>query len=134
MTHASGFTNQGEYKPCNLLAGEYPRIERIITIASGSALTKGSVLGRVTASGKFILSESDATDGSETPDAILAEDVDASAEDKQAIVYFSGEFNENALTLGTGHTVESIRAGFRSKSIFLRSTQSYPIRRTHPCL
>lgn len=124
MTHASGFTDQGEYKPCNLIAGEYPRIERIITIASGSALTKGSVLGRVTASGKFILSESDATDGSETPDAILAEDVDASEEDKQAVVYFSGEFNENALTLGTGHTLESIRAGLRSKSIFLRSNQS----------
>lgn len=124
MTHASGFTDQGEYKPCNLIAGEYPRIERIITIASGSALTKGSVLGRITASGKFILSESDATDGSETPDAILAEDVDASAEDKQAVVYFSGEFNENALTLGTGHTLESVRAGLRSKSIFLRSNQS----------
>ena len=124
MTHASGFTDQGEYKPCNLIAGEYPRIERIITIASGSALTKGSVLGRVTASGKFILSESDTTDGSETPDAILAEDVDTSAEDKQAVVYFSGEFNENALTLGTGHTLESIRAGLRSKSIFLRSNQS----------
>ena len=124
MTHASGLTDQGEYKPCNLIAGEYPRIERIITIASGSALTKGSVLGRVTASGKFSLSASDASDGSETPDAILAEDVDASAEDKQAIVYFSGEFNENALTLGTGHTVESIRAGLRSKSIFLRSNQS----------
>ena len=26
MTHASGFTNQGEYKPCNLLAGEYPAL------------------------------------------------------------------------------------------------------------
>ena len=62
--------------------------------------------------------------GSETPDAILAETVDASAEDKQAVVYFSGEFNENALQLGTGHTVESIRAGLRSKSIFLRSNQS----------
>jgi hypothetical protein len=54
----------------------------------------------------------------------LAENIDASAEDKQAVVYFSGEFNENALTLGTGHTVESIRAGLRSKSIFLRSNQS----------
>lgn len=124
MTHASGFTDQGEYKPCNLLAGEYPRIERIITIASGSALTKGSVLGRVTASGKFSLSASDASDGSETPDAILAEDVDASAEDKQAVVYFSGEFNETALTLGNGHTLESIRAGLRSKSLFLRKNQS----------
>lgn len=124
MTHASGFTDQGEYKPCNLIAGEYPRIERIITIASGSALTKGSVLGRVTASGKFSLSASDASDGSETPDAILAEDVDASAEDKQAVVYFSGEFNETALTLGNGHTLESIRAGLRSKSLFLRKNQS----------
>ena len=124
MTHASGFTDQGEYKPCNLIAGEYPRIERIITIASGSALTKGSVLGRVTASGKFILSEGDATDGSETPDAILAEDVDASEEDKQAVVYFSGEFNENALTLGGSFTLDDIRAGLRSKSIFLRKNQS----------
>ena len=124
MTHASGFTDQGEYKPCNLIPGEYPRIERIITIASGSALTKGSVLGRVTASGKFSLSASDASDGSETPDAILAEDVDASAEDKQAVVYFSGEFNETALTLGNGHTLESIRAGLRSKSLFLRKNQS----------
>lgn len=124
MTHASGLTDQGEYKPCNLIAGEYPRIERIITIASGSALTKGSVLGRVTASGKFSLSASDASDGSETPDAILAEDVDASAEDKQAVVYFSGEFNETALTLGNGHTLESIRAGLRSKSLFLRKNQS----------
>lgn len=124
MTHASGLTDQGEYKPCNLIAGEYPRIERIITIASGSALTKGSVLGRVTASGKFSLSASDASDGSETPDAILAETVDASAEDKQAVVYFSGEFNENALTLGNGHTLESIRAGLRSKSLFIRKNQS----------
>ena len=124
MTHASDLTDQGEYKPCNLIAGEYPRIERIITIASGSALTKGSVLGRVTASGKFILSEGDATDGSETPNAILAEDVDASAEDKQAVVYFSGEFNENALTLGSSFTLDDIRAGLRSKSIFLRKNQS----------
>lgn len=124
MTHASGLTDQGEYKPCNLIAGEYPRIERIITIASGSALTKGAVLGRITVSGKFILSAAGASDGSETPDAILAEDVDASAEDKQAVVYFSGEFNETALTLGNGHTLESIRAGLRSKSLFLRKNQS----------
>ncbi len=124
MTHASGLTDQGEYKPCNLIAGEYPRIERIITIASGSALTKGSVLGRITASSKFVLSAAGASDGSETPDAILAEDVDASAEDKQAVVYFSGEFNETTLTLGNGHTLESIRAGLRSKSLFLRKNQS----------
>ena len=124
MTHASGLTDQGEYKPCNLIAGEYPRIERIITIASGSALTKGSVLGRVTASGKFSLSASDAGDGSETPDAILAEDVDASAEDKQAVVYFSGEFNTKALNLVAGHTIQSISAELRLRNITLRQNLS----------
>ena len=92
MTHAEGLKDQGSYKPCNLVAGEYPRIERIVTIAAGVDLTKGAVLGRVTASGKFALSASASSDGTELPDAILAEDVFASSNDVQAVVYFSGEF------------------------------------------
>lgn len=67
----------------------------------------------ITASGKFVLSAAAASDGSETPDAILAETVDASAEDKQAVVYFSGEFNENALTLGTGQPTLQDRRDLR---------------------
>lgn len=121
---AQGFTDQGTYTPDNLIAGEYPRVERVVTIANSAALTKGAVLGKITASGKYQLSASAAGDGSETPDAILAEDADASAADVEAVVYFSGEFNESALSLGTGHTVDGVRAGLRDKNIYLRKNQA----------
>ncbi len=124
MTYAEGLKDQGSYKPCNLVAGEYPRIERIVTIAAGANLSKGSVLGRITADGKFVLSATASSNGSEVPDAILAEVADATSTDVQAVVYFSGEFNENALVLGTGHTSESIRTPLRAKSIFLAKNQS----------
>jgi hypothetical protein len=123
MTKAEGFKDQGEYTPDNLLAGEYPRVERVVTIAAGADLAKGAVLGRITANGKFKLSASASSDGSQTPDAILAEKASAAGADVQAVVYFSGEFNENALVLGAGHTLDSVRIALRAKSVFLRKNQ-----------
>lgn len=123
MTYAE-FKNQGECTPDSLIAGHYPRIERLITIATSANLKRGSVLGRITANGKFILSASAASDGSQIPDAILAEDIDASVSDKQAVVYFSGDFNETVLTLGAGHSIEAIKPNLRNKSIYLRKNQA----------
>ena len=123
MTRTEGFKDQGTYVPNNLIAGEYPRVARLVTIAEGADLRKGSVLGRVTADGKFKLSASDSKDGSEKPDAILAENAPASDQDVQAVVYFSGEFNEYALTLGEGHTLDTLRPLLRAKNIFLRKNQ-----------
>ena len=120
---AQGFTNQGSHTPDNLIAGEYPRVERVVTITGGAALTKGAVLGKITANGKYKLSASAAADGSEVPDAVLAEDANATAADVQAVVYFAGEFNELAVTLGAGHTVVGIKAGLRDKNIYLRANQ-----------
>lgn len=120
---AEGFTNQGSYTPDNLIAGEYPRVARVVTIASGANLAQGALLGKITASGKFKLSASAATDGSEVPDAILAEAANAIAADVQVVVYFSGEFNESALSLGAGHTLASVKAGLRDRNIYLRTNQ-----------
>lgn len=118
------FKTQGDSPiPDNLIAGEYPRVERLVTIAAGADLAKGAVLGRITASGKYKLSASAAVDGSQTPDAVLAEAATAASGDVQAVVYFSGEFNENALVLGAGHTVDAVRLVLRAKSIFLRKNQ-----------
>lgn len=120
---ASGFTNQGTYQPDNLIAGEFPRVARKVTIGTGANLVAGAVVGRITATGKYILSASAAADGSQTPDAILAEDAAAASADVQAIVYFSGEFNELALIFGAGHTANSTRAGLKDKSIYLTPNQ-----------
>ena len=43
----------------------------VVTIGAGADLEPGTVLGKVTASGKFIRSVRTATDGSETPVAVL---------------------------------------------------------------
>ena len=120
---ASGFTSQGQYFPENLIAGEFPRITRKVTVAAGANLVAGAVLGKITASGKYNLSASGAGDGSQTPEAILAEDASAAAADVQAVAIFTGEINELALTLGAGHTLASIRDGLRNKSIFLTKNQ-----------
>ncbi len=71
------------------------------------------------ASGEYKLSASAANDGSQTPDLILAEDVDATTGDKLGLAYSRGDFNANAITLGAGHTVASITEGLRAKGIAL---------------
>lgn len=95
-----------------------------ITLISGQNLVRGTVLGKITASSKYNKSLSAAVDGSEVPDLILAEDCDASGGDKPAVAYSRGDFNENALTIGTAHTAASIRAGLRAKGIVLIPAQA----------
>lgn len=77
-------------------------------------------MGRIGASGTYRLSLAAAVDGSEDPDAILAEACDATNGDAPAIAYFRGGFREAGLTLGTGHTIESVREVLRGKGIVMR--------------
>lgn len=98
-------------------------LDRKVTIASGQVLARGAVVGKVTADGKYKLSASAAGDGSEVPDGVIVEAVDASGGDAEGLIYIRGDFAESALTLGTGHTVDSIREGLRDKGIHLIKTQ-----------
>jgi hypothetical protein len=106
--------------PDELIAGRFCLVTDEVVIASGQNLVRGSVIGKVTASNKFILSLSAAVDGSQTPVVILADDVDATGGDKRALVYRTGEFNEAALTFGTGHDADSVRAPLRDAGIHLK--------------
>lgn len=109
------------YTPDNLVAGGTQLVARSITVASSAALVRGAVLGRITASGKYILSASAAVDGSETPDLVLAEDCDASGGDVTNVAAFEkGEFNETALTFGTGHDADSVRETLRGVGIHIK--------------
>ena len=78
-----------------------------ITIAAGS--------------GKHILCDSAAVNGSQTPVAILAEGCDASAADKTAVAYITGAFNQAALTYGGADTADTHRAALRDLNIYLKS-------------
>jgi hypothetical protein len=75
-------------------------------------------------SGKYLLSLPTALDGSAVPDAVLAEDADATAADVVVPAYFRADLNANAVTLGAGHTVASIREGLRAKGLNLIAVQT----------
>lgn len=111
------------YDPNGLFAGDFDITTATVTIKSGQNLVRGTVLGRITASDKFIKSLSAATDGSETPCAILALDCDASSADTAAQAYFAGEFNGAALTYGTGHTAATVEKALRVEAapMFIRT-------------
>lgn len=98
-------------------------VARSITIKTGQNLQRGAVIGKDGA-GKYLLSASGATDGSEVPDLVLAQDVDATSADAPAIAYSRGDFSESALILGTGHDLDSIREGLRGKGIVLTPVQA----------
>ena len=109
----------GVQTPDQLLNANNPISTRSITLISGENVVRGAVLGKITASSKHNLSLSAAGDGSEVPDLIAAEDKDATAGDLTMLAYEKGTFNEGALTLGTAHTIASIREGLRVKGIFM---------------
>lgn len=72
---------------------------------------------------KYKLAAAAATDGSSEPDAILAEDTNASAADVDTVAYIRGDFNEAALTFGSGHTAATVRETLRRKGVALIASQ-----------
>lgn len=110
----------------NLLAGVFPVVTEKVTIASGENLKRGTILGIVTASGKYVAADSTDTGGGATgtadPKAILLADVDASAADVEGVdVALSGEFNAAKLIAKAGSTVAGFKEGLREVSIFVKN-------------
>lgn len=106
----------------NLFAGNVmPVVTGELTIEAGQNLARGSVLGVITASGKAKLVDKESVDGSQVVYAVLAEATDATAADKVAPVYLTGEFNSAKLTVGAGDTVADHVINARKVGLFFKS-------------
>jgi hypothetical protein len=115
------FANAGTFNFDNLHAGDAVQVvTESIVLASGN-LARGALLGRVTATGNWILSLSAASDGSQVPRAILAEPTDASGGARTTVAFLAGEFNSAAMTFGAGHTAANTRDALRGLGIFLKT-------------
>lgn len=76
-----------------------------ITVLSGQDLVAGRVLGKVTASGKYVGFDEDAVDGSQTAAGILYAAVDATAGDAAGVIINTdAEIITDALTWDAGTT------------------------------
>lgn len=123
MADRASYGDAGTLAHANLIAGDEPAIvaeKRTIKTGAG-ALVAGTLLGQISADKKLKTSAAAAGDGSEVPHSILAEDVDATAADKEAIVYIQGVFNPLAMTFGAGHTAASVKDALRNAGIFLKN-------------
>lgn len=93
--------NEGRY-PGEFLLSEAngDRSRDTITIASGAGIVApGSVLGKVTASGKYVLSPDTGADGSQTAVAVALYGCDATSSDQKIVaVTRDAEVNSNILT------------------------------------
>lgn len=78
------------------------RSRETITVLSGQNIGTGQVLGKVTASGKYVAYDETATDGSETAVGVLYADVDASAADAVGVAFVrDAEVAASKLVWGT---------------------------------
>ncbi len=117
VNHYPAYGTAGTFVPDNLLAGDFPLKTKTITLKAGTSYTRGMVLeeGASADVGKFLLVTTDAN-----AKYVLLEDMDATAADKKATVAITGEFNSNALTLGSGATKAGITKALEPLSIFVR--------------
>lgn len=108
--------------PDNLIAGPSDVIAVEATIASGAGkLGRGTVLGKITASGKCkIVNSGGDNDGTKIAYAILAEDVDATSGDVVTSAYVAGEFAEDALTFGGSDDADDHRFAMQAIGLIIR--------------
>jgi len=117
----------GTFTPDNLIAGiDVPQQVKAVTLKSGQGVLKrGTVLGVITAGGLAVKVNSANTDGSETADCILINDVDTTAENVVAEAYISGQFNRKALIFGGLDTAAKHETTLRERGIFLSDNLTY---------
>ena len=71
-------------------SGTRARDEITVTVAADTAMVTGTVLGKITASGKYAAHDPAAVDGTETAVAVLWGNADASAGDAPAVAVVRG--------------------------------------------
>ncbi|MBP1924600.1 hypothetical protein J2Z76_000453 [Sedimentibacter acidaminivorans] len=112
-------TTLGTFNYDKLFAGDAEVV--IESAMAGATMVRGTVVGKITASGKIKAVDSAAVDGSKDPYGILADDV--AADGDPAVLYLTGEFNEDAITFGGTDTADTHRLALRNIGIFLKQNQ-----------
>ena len=117
----ANLVTETNYAYDELIGGTYPHVLKgggIIASGAG-ALKRGTVLGLITASGKYTVANTANEDGSQVGSAILADDVDATSADVNAEIYISGMFNREKLIFGGEDTYDKQAENLRMHDIYL---------------
>lgn len=117
-----GYEVTGSVSYDNLVGG--PEVEILTTgvvLASGQGIVRrGTVIGKITASGKGKKTDKASSDGSQVGRYVLDQDVDTTSGDVMAVCYKTGLFNRNALIFGGTSTAADHEDELRNAGIFLK--------------
>lgn len=114
----------------NLIVAGYPITNRDMTLLSGEVVTRGQVLGKVTASGKLRAYNTANSDGSETPYAVAADDTDATGGDTVIAPYIQAHVSQDALIFAatddydTAAEILAVNDALQGRGIFVVKTLS----------
>ncbi len=99
----ANFEKLGECKFGNLIngVGDLPRLTVLRTALAGQGILKRGTALALNADDKLVIL---GTDGA-TANCVLAKDVDTTEGDAACVVYISGQFNRNSLTVKDGYTI-----------------------------
>lgn len=118
----ASFGDAGSITVDELFAGSSEVVTEPVVFASGADVAKWAVVGRITASGKCVLCNPGAADGSETPIGIAVESASAAGADAAGNIYIAGDFNIAALTWHAGFTTDiAKKAAFDRTPINIKS-------------
>ncbi|MGE4773913.1 head decoration protein [Yersinia enterocolitica] len=116
------------YMPDQLIAGTLQLVTDTAVIAQAAEIhLRGTVMGKITASGEYIKSVKDADDGSEVPIAILVDNVDTTTTAQRGGIYLMGQFNQNVIIHDALWTLAELKTALRSYSIFLQDSIQAPV-------
>lgn len=110
------------FNPDQLISGPLQVVTDTGIIAKAGILKRGTILGKVKASGEYVLSKKSAEDGSEIPCAILVDDVNTTEDSVSGGVYLMGEFNQNRIIFDATWTLAELKDALRPFSVFLRDS------------
>jgi len=120
------------FVPDQLIAGDLKIVTDSVQIGGSGLYERGTVMGVIEATGVWIPSVNTATDGSETPRGVLADQIDTTTTSPQTGgVYVMAELNFNSLiydaswgVAGSAAALNALKIGFGSTSIFLKTPNS----------
>lgn len=114
-------TNTG--RPLIPVAGDGNWIKGVVE--TGFTVKEGDIVGRVTSSGRFRLSAAASTDGSQVPVGVCSDVADMPAP-TECMVVTRGTYAAAGLTLGAGHSLDSVAPALRDAGLFFVSIQPNP--------
>lgn len=118
--HATGFNSEGATAPDKLFDNFHCR--RKVTISGGQGvLARGTLLGKVTATGEYVVSTAAANDGSQDPRAVLLHEADTTGGDVEGIVGRAGTCGQQGVIFGAGHTAASVDDALIDRGIYLKN-------------